>query len=136
MDSIPIYIFIVVVLYSLLNWLLGNNNKAAIVTGSFVLFQITLWLILPSTITNSSIRHIINLVAFSCILYLLRKKHGIIPKETWYAFTFYFAAIIARTIDLPLCSHFIYGTHMIWHVLNAIAVYFAVKMLLVLKIGK
>jgi|SRR3989344_1335509 len=136
MDSIPIYVFIVVVLYLLLNWLLKNKNKAAIVTGSFVLFQTILWLILPSNITNSSIRHIINLAAFSCVLYFLRKKNGTIPKEMWYAFILYFSAIIARTVDLPLCSYFMHGTHMIWHILNAAAVYFAVKMLLVLKIGK
>lgn len=136
MDSIPIYVFIVVMLYSLLQWLLRSKMRAATVTGSFVLSQIVLWLILPSNVTNSSIRHIINLIAFSCLLYFLKKKNGAIPKETWYAFSLYFFAIIARTIDLPLCSFFRYGTHMLWHMLNAISVYFAVKMLLVLKIEK
>jgi hypothetical protein len=42
----------------------------------------------------------------------------------------YFHALLFRTIDLEICSAFPVGTHFLWHSLNSLAAYLAMRCLI------
>jgi hypothetical protein len=42
----------------------------------------------------------------------------------------YFVALVFRTMDLEVCSAFPIGTHFLWHSLNGLAAYLAMRCLI------
>lgn len=62
------------------------------------------------------------------VLITLRREHaaarGLIGTLLLFS-----ASLTARQIDLPLCSHWPWGTHWAWHLLNATALYVSMRAL-------
>ncbi len=124
-DAIPIYLFLLTFLFLLLKNLTKNIRKSIIGILGFLLFQIIVSVYLPGFL-NGSIRHVVNASVFILLcLWIYEKKK--LNSNLVIALLMYVFGITFRTIDNSVCSVFPFGTHFLWHVLTAIASYFAVK---------
>ncbi len=128
MDAVPIWLFFILFIYLLLQKLSNSKKLAIILLAIFALLQLIISFLFPELL-NGSIRHIANGVTFSLIAFWFYKKYLYISKNLLFAFVLYISAIILRTIDSSICTHFPIGTHFLWHLFNALALYFAVKLL-------
>ncbi len=128
MDAIPIWIFFIIFIYLLLQKLSNSRKIAIALLAIFVLLQVAISFLFPE-ILNGSIRHFANGITFGLIAVWFYKKYLYISKNLLFAFSLYISAIILRTIDASVCPYFPIGTHFLWHLFNALALLFAVKLL-------
>mgnify|MGYP000642359629 CR=1 FL=1 len=124
LDALPIYILFTSLFYSSLRPLL-SRGFSFLGTIAFLITQI----ILSQNVTretfnlNGSINHLFTLFIFVVLFFLLKKSVNIIQGKI--AIKIFFGAIIFRIIDLRVCQQFSIGSHFMWHILCAIAVYFS-----------
>ncbi len=132
LDAMPVFIFLLLFIYLLLRKLLNSSFKAFMFVVAFFLFQVGVSYLFPQ-ILNGSVRHVVNAVVFITLGSLIYKRNPLLRKDIVLALSLYAFAIIFRSIDNQVCLSFPVGTHFLWHILNATASYFAIKILLNVK---
>lgn len=133
LDVVPTVLSFVTITYIFLKNLTGNKLLALLL--SVLLFPTRFFIssFAPTDIISSLIRNSINFTTFFLIILLALKKYGKIAFEGLGVLTVYLIAIIMRIIDLQVCLAFPLGTHFLWHILNALAVYLAVRFIIKLE---
>jgi len=123
-DIIPIYLFINVYIFSLFIRLVGLKWWQAL--GVWALFQAVGFgfeSYVSRDTLNGSIMYIPTyMLLFAALAWLAHLRHPATKR---------FAAIIGiftvsltfRTVDLELCEAIPFGTHFLWHLLNAVVLY-------------
>ena len=129
LDAIPIYIFFLTFIYVLLERLTKSRSIAAFLLAGFFVVQILASYTFP-TFLSGSIRHVVNGITFFGLIFWLHKKYARLDPYVIAAFFVYILAIVFRSIDNSICSMVPIGTHFLWHIFNATAVYFAIRALL------
>lgn len=133
LDVIPSALSFALITYIFLSKLIGNKLLALLL----VLLLLPLRFFISSFATtdniSSLIRNLINATVFLVMIVLAFKKYGRIAFEGLGVLTVYILAITMRIIDGQVCSTFYVGTHFLWHILNALAVYLAVRFLIKLE---
>jgi len=129
LDAIPIWIFFLLIVFILIYKLAGSKNTATIILTSYFFLQVLTSYAFPDFF-NGSIRHVVNGVAFVGIIAWVYKKYAHVSGNLIAAFLLYILAIVFRSIDNAVCAYLTVGTHFLWHILNAIAAYLAIKVLL------
>jgi ceramidase len=133
LDAVPIYIFIILSLLFLLkklteSWLYSVGLGAliaSILVGASAL--------LPSNFLNGSFRHVLILLTVFVILLWMLKKYGKVALGLIPVLVLYVLAITARSVDQLVCMVIPFGTHFIWHILNAAVCYFVIAFLIKLE---
>lgn len=123
LDELPIYIFFIVVLYFLVRKLTRNLVVTIFI---LVLLAIVYYLIFSyvpgATMFYGSFKYVFILVTLAILSILISRKYGeeysFLPPLAIFA-----ASIFFRIIDIPLCNQFPFGTHFVWHIANATAMY-------------
>ncbi len=127
-DVIPIVIFIHYALFLIytrifgLKWWLGIIGVIA-----FLTFNTLFLSALGRTLFNGSIQYVPTFLLLLVVAIFCRKKEFYIA-----AFTF-LIALTCRSIDNQICPTFPLGTHFIWHILNAVVMYYVMKALIKIK---
>lgn len=129
-DAVPVYIFLGLSLFLLLENLSKSAKLKFGIIGIFILFQIFLTINFPH-LFNGSIHHIASVALLSAlIIWIYRKIGKTAALQLFYIFLIYAVAIIFRTIDIQICPIFAVGTHFLWHIFVAIGGYYIVKFLI------
>lgn len=122
-DVVPIALFIVACLGLILERLIGLGRAWAV--GLALLFvPVSALLVgalrpLAAATIGSSIAYLPALLALlSCTALLWQRRHPAAPTLLHTALLFA-ASLTFRTIDQPLCGVWPFGTHWLWHLLNA-----------------
>jgi len=131
-DAIPIYLFLLTYLYLFLKNLLDSKGKSVVIVITYLFLQIGVSILFPE-VFNGSIRHIVNALFFVALsLWIYIKAKGL-NLNFILALLAYMLGIVFRTTDNKICIIFPVGTHFLWHILTALASYFAIKALTELK---
>ena len=130
-DVVPIYLFINVYIFALYRRLGGLGwLTIGIVWLAFTAINITVQSNLPPDFLGGSIMYGPTM-GFMLISALVLAFKG---KPEWKMFIFvtllFATSLTFRTLDGPLCAIVPFGTHFMWHTLNAIVLYRLVLVLL------
>jgi len=136
-DALPIYIFIVFVLFLILKELLKGKLKASLVLSGFIIIEAVLLIYVPREFLNGSILHIAAIIFVFLIGWFATKQYGTkVLKPLTGVIVLYAFAIFFRSIDASICFWFPIGTHFLWHVLAAFAGYQGISLLTLTKSSK
>lgn len=130
LDGVPIYIFVLSALIFLLKKLSGKWYYAIALTTAFASLLILASIYVPTSFLNGSTRHMIILLSLVGLFYWCYKKYGRMGLHLLPVLILYGTAITARSIDQVVCSIIPFGTHFIWHILNAAICYFIIAFLI------
>lgn len=136
LDALPIYLFMAIFLYGILNNLIGNKKTALYLTIGFTLLQVFMFLIVPRDFINGSIIHVVNGIGFIIFIVWFSKNYRHVYRSLIVVFLLYVLAVTFRSIDNLVCTSLIIGTHFLWHLFVALTAYFAVKTLLDMEFKK
>lgn len=131
MDVIPITIFINVYVIAALRRLLGLSwNKVVGLWFVYVAASIVAQKTLPPDLLNGTIMYIPTYVALVLITSALWLRERIIGRVFVGAVLLWSLALTFRTIDMEICSRFSFGTHFLWHTLNALVLWRLMRVLI------
>lgn len=133
LDAIPAALSVALITYLLLSKLIGNKLFALLAVALLLPSRFLISSFAPTDFISSLIRNGINAAVFLVIIVCAFKKYGNIAFEGLIVLAIYLLAITMRTIDLEVCSTISVGTHFLWHIFNALAVYLAIKFLIKLE---
>ncbi|KKR31848.1 MAG: Conserved hypothetical membrane protein [Parcubacteria group bacterium GW2011_GWF2_39_8b] len=130
LDTLPIYIFFILALYLFVQVLTKNKKLTIVILALLGLIYYLIFTYIPGlNIFSGSLKYIFILIVLVALSFFIRKKYG-------YDYNFltplgiFLVAIMLRTIDIFMCPFFPFGTHFIWHILIAIAMYFGSTLIL------
>ena len=83
--------------------------------------------LLPSAVRGSTAGYAVYLVALLAIAALLAGKDGRTAVRLAGAGALFVLALVFRSIDQAMCPTFPYGTHFLWHLLNAVVLYLLLR---------
>lgn len=133
LDVVPVALSFTLIIYVLLSKLIGNKLIALLIAALLLPARFFISSFASTDIISSLIR---NAIIFATILVLVVwsfKKYGRVALEGLSVLAIYLLAISMRVMDLQICPTFNMGTHFLWHILNAVAVYLAVKFIIKLE---
>ncbi len=129
-DIVPIYIFINVCVFSLFIRLLNFKWFQAIVVWIvFTTASVAAELYLPRDLFNGSIMYAPSWAMLGGVALLLNIRKSPHSPDLWFAVQIFTASLLFRTIDQTTCDSNPFGTHFIWHLLNAVLLFNLVKTL-------
>ncbi|TSC77929.1 MAG: hypothetical protein G01um101424_63 [Parcubacteria group bacterium Gr01-1014_24] len=122
-DTIPIYIFIIYIAFLLIQSLTRNIKY----TSGFVALISLIYFLVFTYIPNINIlsglsKYIFAFCVFIIITIFVSIKYGM-KHDFIYPLSIFGLAIVFRGIDLLVCSNFPLGTHFLWHITVAAAMY-------------
>jgi len=121
-DIIPIIIFIHYALFLILKFVFNHKWWSALIgVVGFLIFNTVFLNLFDRTLFNGSIQYVPTLLLLLTVAAFSRKQEFLIA-----AFAF-LIAITCRSIDSAICPDFPLGTHFLWHVLNGVTMYYAMK---------
>jgi hypothetical protein len=126
LDTIPIALFIHGYLYVALRRFLrlGMVLSLAVVVA-FFLFTQALASVLPRGLLNSSVGYLPALGAMLMVGWIVRDSGA--GRTILQAAVIFAVSLTLRTVDLWVCPGLPVGTHVIWHLLNAIVLYLLLR---------
>ena len=122
LDVIPIQLFILAAIWILLRLhLLRTHVQSGLILIGFMGASV----LMPTGALNGSLGYVPAWV----MLVILALAHPIGPARQWLvtAAAVFPVSLAFRTADLPVCQVWPYGTHFIWHVLNAYVLYCVIR---------
>jgi hypothetical protein len=129
-DVIPIGLFISVFL---LSFLLRKMHLSWLLTlGLFLLYQAVNYavqLTLPADWLNGSVFYLPTLAALLLISVYSRFTTARSAPYLFAMLGIFTLSLLLRSIDAAICPVFPLGTHFAWHLLNAVVLYLAMRML-------
>lgn len=129
LDALPIYLTILLFLFTFLVYTLRSYSYATLLTLLLLVIQAVLYVKGFQNVGNVSMRHLVNAISFPALLFLGFKKSGSVAMPLLVAFLFYVLAIGFRLLEPLVCPVFPIGTHLTWHIFNALVLYFGFKFL-------
>ncbi|MCY1329755.1 Ceramidase [compost metagenome] len=125
-DIVPIAVVIYSFFFAALTRLLRLSAiVAGLLTATLLVLSPTLEVI-AKPLLGSSATYAPGLIAtFGVAFAIPLAGRGSMPSLLVAAGTIFSAALVFRILDAPLCGYWSVGTHFIWHVLNAVALGFA-----------
>jgi hypothetical protein len=133
MDVVPIGLFIYVYLASALRRLLGLNwLLVAVFWLSYFALSIvaqTQTYISPETL-NGTIMYIPTYGLMIVIALALYRRNPRAAKSFVHVIMVWTLSLVFRTVDLEICEQFPYGSHFLWHMLNAWVLWRLVRILI------
>lgn len=136
MDEIPIYIFIIFAFYFLVQSLTRNPKLTLLYSFlTFLVYYLTFAYIPALNLFQGSTKYAFALLVFFIINALIIRKFNssnsfVLP------LVILALALIFRIIDLYICLIFPIGTHFIWHISVAVAMYLSSLAILKLQLTK
>ena len=130
LDVLAIIIFMLIYLTKIYKNLLGLNILNSLTVAILVIFICVFsGFALRKTILGASSFYfpILLQLLFLNVYFNLKKFQQHYLKYFYYATLLFFISLTLRTLDKEICSLFPIGTHFLWHVLNAIFLFYIVK---------
>jgi len=133
LDAVPVALSFAIITYIFLGKLIGNKLISLLIALLLIPTRFFISSFAPTDIVSSLVRNLINATVFLLLIVWAFRKCGKIALEGTIVLIIYLIAITMRSIDLQVCPTFYLGTHSLWHIFNALAVYLTVKFLIKLE---
>lgn len=118
MDVIPITLFMNVYLISAMRRLLAFSwQKTAAYWGIYLVVSVIAQRTLPPDLWNGTVMYMPTYVTLAVLAFASRNI------ALWEMLGLWTLSLGFRTADFSVCPHFPYGTHFLWHTLNAYMLY-------------
>ncbi|WP_412563920.1 ceramidase domain-containing protein [Thalassobius sp. MITS945101] len=121
-DVLPILSFVLIYIYIAHRSYWGHSvTRASIWLVAFVPFvalTVPLFQLVPGLGGSASYAPVALLIALHAVL--LRSRLPQVARGLGIGAALLAGAILARSLDLPLCQSWPMGTHFLWHILNAV----------------
>ena len=126
-DVIPIATFILIYTWYALRRFV---EAPAVICGIGVAVVLGVAMLVPPLTGFRGGSYVAALLAMILIGGYLRFARGhIAGSALLLAATVFFVSLTLRTIDLPICGQFSFGTHFAWHVLNAVVLFVVARVM-------
>lgn len=120
MDVIPITLFINLYIISALRRLFHFSwVRAGLGWATYFAASIAAQKLLPPDLLNGTIMYIPTYATLVVLTVALWARDRAVGKVFVQAVLVWSMALVFRTIDMEICSRFAFGTHFLWHTLNA-----------------
>ncbi|MES2984907.1 MAG: hypothetical protein V4735_06960 [Pseudomonadota bacterium] len=120
MDVIPITLFINIYLIAALRRLLGLSwNRVALWWLIYCAAGVVAQRVLSPELLNGTIMYIPTYLTLGLITAALWVRDRAVGRVLLVVMLVWSASLIFRTIDLDICERMAFGTHFLWHTLNA-----------------
>ena len=124
MDVIPITLFIHIYLLSVLRQLLGCDwTKTISLWLNYLLAGIIAQMVLPPDMFNGTIMYIPTYITLILLAWAVRARDAQAGRVLFQMVLLWTISLVFRTIDRDICAQFAFGTHFLWHTLNAWMLY-------------
>lgn len=131
MDVIPITLFINIYLVSALRRLfLLNWNKVVFWWFAYFAAGMVAQYTLPPDMLNGTIMYIPTFITLAVMTVMLKKRGDGAAHAFTLALAVWCASLTFRTVDMQVCAQFPWGTHFLWHTLNAWVLWRLLKVLI------
>jgi hypothetical protein len=107
--------------------LIGTALATALFFAAFYVVTGPAEALLPSAVRGATAGYATYLVALVAIAALLAGKDSRTAMRLAAAGAVFVLALVFRSIDQAVCSTFPYGTHFLWHLLNAVVLYLLLR---------
>lgn len=129
-DVIPILVFMLLYLWLVLTCFFGWSLRVTLFALSiFFAATFSLQSVVPSAFLMGGALYLPALFVMAVIGVALYRQQRAAGKAMFVATGVFILSFTARSLDVPMCTSFPFGTHFLWHVLNAVLLY------LLLRIG-
>ena len=126
LDVIPIGIFIYgYFLFAMRRFLALSWFPVIAGVAAFAVLSTTLAAWVPRSVLNGSSGYFPALAALFAIGWL--RRHTQAGRAMLAASAVFVVSIVFRVIDIDVCSALPIGTHFLWHILNAVVIYLALR---------
>jgi len=129
LDFTPLYLFYLLFLYKFFKTLNLSLTQIILIMIGFAATIISLTIFIPPDFLNGSIRHVVLASILLLFIFISVKHFKHESKTLIHVFIFYAFGIFFRTIEPIICPQFPLGTHFSWHLIMALAAFYAVKFL-------
>lgn len=139
LDGFPVLALFFVGLVVLFRHLLGGGNtKSVVFAGLVILAQFPISLLLETPLKPSIFLYIINLLSFGLLILFTILKLGFKNiQKLLLSFVLFGLAVTSLILDETQCPHLpFFGTHFIWHIFTAGAIYYYVAFLVKIEKDK
>lgn len=120
MDVIPITLFMNIYLISALRRLFSLSwQRVFCWWGLYLLLTFAGQIYLPPDLLHGTVMYLPTYAAMVALTYGLARRDRATGKLFAIITSVWSLSLIARTVDLEICSQFELGTHFLWHTLNA-----------------
>ena len=127
-DVIPISVFIYAYLGFALRRYFGLGWLVTLATLTvFIAISFTVDALVPADVLNGSVTYLPAVLALYAVSAALRGRGHPAAGAMLVAAIVLTASLAFRTIDLPLCAAWTSGTHYVWHSLNALLLYWLMR---------
>ena len=134
MDVIPITLFMNLYLLSALRRLFVLSWRRVFCWwGLYVVLTLVGQRYLPPDMLHGTVMYLPTYAAMVALTYGVARRNRDLGKLFAVITTVWSMSLIARTVDLEICASFAFGTHFIWHTLNAWVLW---RLLMVLVRGR
>lgn len=130
-DVIPIYIFINVAVVSIFMRLFAFSLWQSL--GLWAIFQmcnVSAEILIPRELLNGSMMYLPTWAMLGLVTFWLKQREQTAWEQLWFVLQVFTASLLFRTMDIEVCDWNPFGTHFLWHMLNAVVLYQIVKILL------
>lgn len=134
MDSIPIAVFVFSYLFAYI-WFIADwlMNRILLFSGFFIYtFSLTRLTepLIDGIMGNGGMQYQIA-ISYLFIMqgYNMYRSNWVVLKQSVFLVMIFIISLFSRQIDLLVCETIGFGTHFIWHILNALVLYGMVRIL-------
>ncbi len=130
-DKLPIFAFMFVYLHSYLAHVLGLSLVwISVCLALFLLLNVAVGLWLPADFLNGSVMYLPAVLALlmMALASVLQSLGG--TKTMFTVIGLFCVSVTLRSIDQLLCDSFPLGTHFVWHLFNAMVLYWLMRVLI------
>jgi hypothetical protein len=134
LDVIPILLFILVFIASFLKRFVGAKTPYIVLSiFLFILLSYSAQFLFEEEPLKTSGGYLPALLVLILMSFYLIQKKVKVSKTFALASLVFIVSISFRSLDFILCSGFSTGSHFVWHILNAVALYLLTKALIVVS---
>lgn len=134
-DVLPIAVFIHLYLFFALRRFLGAPLWAALaIVAAFLAFTPFVGRA-AAPLVGSSAGYVSALLAIFVVGTLFFRRNQALGRQVLVTGGVFLLSLTFRTLDQPLCSQIAFGTHFLWHILNAVVLYLLVRVLILQRAG-
>ncbi len=125
-DVIPITLFIYLYLFAFVLYHKDSYLLALAFVAFYTLVNFLVTRYMDMTTLNGSIAYLPALLFLILLLFILKKR----KKQFTVIIVIFVVSLSLRSIDFMMCDVISFGTHFLWHVFNAVLLYFLLIFLL------
>jgi hypothetical protein len=126
LDVIPIALFVYgYLLLALRRFLQLSLVATGVILIAFIIASRVLASVVSPDVLNGSLEYFPPLAALITVGLLLRGKNS--GRSILFAAALFTLSLVFRTIDRGVCTGFPLGTHFVWHLLNAVVLFFLLR---------